>query len=474
MKNRKRFFYFLSVLTLALVWEITARLVNQVLVLPPLSQVLVKVFEYLTEKKFRVYAAFTFGRVLVSFSVTFVLGLILGTFSGLSENFRSFIKFPLALIRSTPVVAFIMILLFWFPSSLIPSVSAILMTLPVLTDGVSDAVRNTDKRLLEMAQVFHLPFRTKLSGIYLPCVRPYAGGSLHTVYSLTWKVVAAGELLSLPRNALGTMIQDNRIIMNSQSVYALILLLTGLGLISEFVLFKGFGYLGVSLARLRQARAVPFAVPAHAFKPSVAASRPAQATDAINVKNLSFSYGEKEIFSDLTLKIDGGKITALTAPTGTGKTTLLKILSGIIPSSDYTGEICCPETSFIFQDERLVPELSVLKNIALPLYAAYPKKEALSRAYSFLQKVGLEEKAFCKAGTLSGGEKQKVQAARAFAYDAPVILMDEGTSSLDSESKAELWNTIKSLLSENPRTLLFVTHSKEEAETYAESIIRLP
>ena len=464
----------LSVLLVSLVWEISARLLNQPLVLPPLSKVVGKLMEFLSEKNFRLSAVVTFGRILSSFLVSVFLGLILGTLSGLSENFRSFIRFPLALIRSTPVVAFIMILLFWFPSEIIPSVSAILMTLPVLTDGVSDAVRNTDKRLLEMARVFRLSFLTKLSGVYIPSVCPYIGGSLHTVYSLTWKVVAAGELLSLPRNALGTMIQDNRIIMNSQAVYALILLLTGLGLISEFVLFKGFGYLGVSLARLRQARAVPFAVPANAFKPSVAASRPAQATDAISVENLSFAYGKKQIFSDLTLKVEGGKITALTAPTGTGKTTLLKILSGIIPSSEYTGKVYCPETSFIFQDQRLVPELSVLKNIALPLYTAYSKEDALRRAYSFLEKTGLEEKAFCKAGTLSGGEKQKVQAARAFAYDAPLILMDEGTSSLDAESKAELWSTIKSLLSENPRTLLFVSHDKEEAEKYAESIIRLP
>ena len=88
-----------------------------------------------------------------------------------------------------------------------------------------------------------------------------------------------------------------------------------------------------------------------------------------------------------------------------------------------------------------------------------------------MQKVGLEDKAFEKAAFLSGGEKQKVQAARAFAFPAPVILMDEGTNSLDQISKKELWNTIRNLLSEKSRTLIFVTHDPEEAKTYADKII---
>ena len=85
--------------------------------------------------------------------------------------------------------------------------------------------------------------------------------------------------------------------------------------------------------------------------------------------------------------------------------------------------------------------------------------------------VGLLQKENLPAGLLSGGEKQKLQAARAFSYQAPVILMDEGTSSLDEKSRSELWKTIENLLAENKRTLLFVTHIKEEALAHSSSII---
>ncbi|MCQ2573670.1 MAG: ATP-binding cassette domain-containing protein [Treponema sp.] len=480
MKNLKpKFFFTLSVLLFAAAWEITAKIISSPLVLPNLEDIFFRLLKLSSEKKFWLSVLVTFSRVLLSFFLTVILGTLLGFASGLSENIRAFLIFPFALIRSTPVVALIMVMLFWFPSESLPVICGILMALPVMSDAVSKAVQNTDKNILEMAQIFKLKLPVRIKGIYIPYVKTYFGGACRTVFSLSWKVIAAGEILSLPRYALGTLIQDNRILLEPASVFALVFVLTLLCVISEKFIFKFFHFLGVTLGRLRRPRVVPSAVPASASIPESDAafgnaSRAAPATDAILVTDLCFSYGEKNIFTNLSLEIEGGKITALSAPTGTGKSTLLKILSGLIPSNEYKGTITCPEISFIFQDDRLVPEISVLENIALPLFKTMSKKGAYKKAYEYLQKVGLEEKAFSKTENLSGGEKQKVQAARAFAFDAPVILMDEGTNSLDQVSKKELWETIKNLLSENDRTLIFVTHDAEEAKTYADKIISLP
>ncbi|MCQ2584086.1 MAG: ATP-binding cassette domain-containing protein [Treponema sp.] len=477
MKNLKpHFFFILSILLFIAAWEITAKIISSPLVLPTLEDIFVRLLKLSSEKKFWLSVLITFSRVLLSFFLTVILGTIIGFASGLSENVRAFLIFPFALIRSTPVVALIMVMLFWFPSERLPLICGILMALPVMSDTVSKAVQSTEKNILEMAQVFKLKLSSRISGIYVPYVKPYFGGACRTVFSLSWKVVAAGEILSLPRLALGTLIQDNRILLEPASVFALVFVLTFLCVISEKILFKIFIFMGVTLGRLCRPRVVPSAVPASASIPESDAafgnaSRAAPATDAVRITNLSFSYGEKNLFTNFSQDFSSGKITALTAPTGSGKTTLLKILSGLIPASDYQGQIECPDVSFIFQDDRLVPELSVLKNVALPLFSTYSRKTAYSIAYRFLQKVGLEDKAFEKAAVLSGGEKQKVQAARAFAFPAPVLLMDEGTSSLDEKSKAELWENITELLQESPRTLIFVTHDQAEAKRYGSNML---
>ncbi|MCQ2577218.1 MAG: ATP-binding cassette domain-containing protein [Treponema sp.] len=466
---RNKLIALFSVILFAALWEILALALNSPLVLPSIEVVAGRFFHLAGTKTFWRSLGFTFLRVLAAFFITFILGLLLGFASGLSEKVRVFLVFPLSLIRGTPVVALIMVMLFWFNSRSLPVICAVLMNLPVMTDGVSKAVRNTDKKLLEMARIFDISFWRKITHIYLPETRPYIEGAARTVFSQGWKVVAAGEILALPRNAIGTLIQDNRLILESPSVFALTLCLCVLCIVSEKLFFKAFSMCLVVARKLHKSSdGTDFVKIENDF--------PQQQSD-ITVENLSFSYGATNetpgqlVFKDLSLRLSGGAITALFAPTGRGKTTLLKILSGLISSDSYQGKVVCPKVSFIFQDQRLVSNLSVLENAALPLYRQFGKKEALKKGKKFLSMVGLLEKEKLPAAVLSGGEKQKLQAARAFAYNTPVILMDEGTSSLDEKSRSELWETIETLMAKNPRTLVFVTHNNDEALAHSSQII---
>ncbi|MCQ2597635.1 MAG: ATP-binding cassette domain-containing protein [Treponema sp.] len=481
---KKNLIFLLSVLIFGLAWEIAAKIVDSPLVLPPLEAVFRRLCRLAGTRLFWTSLLATACRVLAAFVVTVLLGLLLGFACGLNEKIRFFLSFPLSLVKATPVVALIMVVLFWFPTKTLPVICAVLMTLPVMTDSVSKAVQNTDKKLLEMAAVFDFSLKTRLSSVYFPSVKPYAAGAARTVFAQGWKVVAAGEILALPRNAFGTLIQDNRILLEPDAVFALVLTLTLICVLSEKVLFKLFEYMGVSLARFQRARAGSFAAPASASEPSVfsvpSAPQTAPAPDAaVKIENLSFTYKgsspeeNREIFKDFSLELESGKISAISGPSGRGKTTLLNIISGIIPRDQYSGTVRSQKASFIFQDSRLIPELSVLKNTALPLFSKMTKKEAYRTAFRYLSKVGLEDRAFSPASELSGGQKQKVQAARAFAFQTPLVLMDEGTNSLDEDARENLWASIKELLSENPRTLVFVTHNKAEAEKYADSIIGL-
>ena len=200
-KLRNNLIIVLSIFIVFGCWEIFSYVSDSPLVFPHLKTVIKEFSRLVVEKQFWISLSSSVLRVLEAFILTLFLGTILGLASGFWNCVKSFLFFPLSIIRTTPVVAVIMIMLFWFDSKTLPVICAVLMGLPLMTDSVCKAVRQTDKKLLEMAYVFKLSSFTKLSCVYIPCIKPYFVGAAHTVFSQGWKVVAAGEILALPRNA---------------------------------------------------------------------------------------------------------------------------------------------------------------------------------------------------------------------------------------------------------------------------------
>jgi len=192
----------------------------------------------------------------------------------------------------------------------------------------------------------------------------------------------------------------------------------------------------------------------------------------IVIENLFFSYSEKTIFDGLNAVFDelDGPLVIL-GPSGSGKTTLLKLLGGLLkPSSgkiNYLGENgtekSTPVSAFMFQEPRLLPWLTVLENISIPLEKAFGKEKAKERARDFLSLVSLEEKEKVLPAELSGGQAQRISMARAFAWSAPVLLMDEPFQSLDIPLRKSLMDLTLSLLEKEKRFLVMVTHDPREA-----------
>lgn len=177
--------------------------------------------------------------------------------------------------------------------------------------------------------------------------------------------------------------------------------------------------------------------------------------NGILFKNFSKKYGDTVVYENFGLALETGKITCLLGASGCGKTTILNAMAGLI---GYGGEICnVPERiSYIFQEERLLPNLTVRQNIEYVL-----GKKADTR--EILRLVELTEKADCYPGELSGGQAQRASIARAFAYPSELLLMDEPFSSLDTALKIRLTEVFFRLWKRDGRTVVFVTHDVEEA-----------
>ena len=200
----------------------------------------------------------------------------------------------------------------------------------------------------------------------------------------------------------------------------------------------------------------------------------------ISVRNLSFAYSARPLFDNFSAELDGGeRPLVILGPSGSGKTTLLKLLGGLLKPN--AGEICfapretpegktentsdtaLPKTAFMFQEPRLLPWLSVLENISLPLEKDLGREEAQARARHFLSLVSLEDKDAAYPRELSGGQAQRVSMARAFAWPAPALFMDEPFQSLDIPLRILLMDLTLSLLEKDKRLLIMVTHDPREA-----------
>ena len=203
----------------------------------------------------------------------------------------------------------------------------------------------------------------------------------------------------------------------------------------------------------------------------------------IHAKNIHKYYGEVEVLKGLDLHIKKGEIVAIVGPSGAGKTTLLQILGTLdkpIKEKDFSlsiNDISLKNLSdkelshfrnnhigFIFQFHQLLPEFTALENVCIPAYIGKrSKKEAETRAKELLNFLGLSHRMGHKPNELSGGEQQRVAVARALINNPSVILADEPTGNLDSESAKNLHELFFKLRDEFGQTFVLVTHNEELA-----------
>ncbi|KOA18712.1 bicarbonate transport ATP-binding protein CmpD [Clostridium homopropionicum DSM 5847] len=193
----------------------------------------------------------------------------------------------------------------------------------------------------------------------------------------------------------------------------------------------------------------------------------------VQIKNLYKAYGTHVVFDNLNLNFIKNKITVLLGPSGCGKTTLLNIISGI--ERKYGGEVILRDSSisYIFQEDRLIPNLTAFENVAFVLKSTMSKEETEKTVNTYLSLVKLMDYKDMFPEKLSGGMKRRVAIARAFAYKSRLLLMDEPFKGLDQKLKNEIIEEFLKIHNEDKRTIILVTHDIKEAEALGDEIYTL-
>ena len=211
-----------------------------------------------------------------------------------------------------------------------------------------------------------------------------------------------------------------------------------------------------------------------------------ETTPMIHLENIVKRFyenqeNELEILHGINLDIHEGEFVSIVGESGSGKTTLMNIIGildrptegnyildglSIADARDRElSHIRNEKIGFVFQTYNLISRTTALKNVELPmLYAGVPRKERRERAEHFLEMMGMADRMTHKPDELSGGQKQRVAIARALSNNPSIILADEPTGALDSETGRNIMDIFHQLNRDHGKTIVLITHSKELAE----------
>lgn len=163
---------------------------------------------------------FTFIRIFAGLLIANVLGVIFAAISYVSTPFRELISVPVAVIKSTPVASFIILVLIWIPSRNLSVFISFLMAFPVIYTNILQGLTEMDGKMLQMAHVFKIPFKRRLRFIYVPEVIPYYRAAANLSNGLSFKAGIAAEIIGLPRGSIGERLYEAKIYLNTPELFA--------------------------------------------------------------------------------------------------------------------------------------------------------------------------------------------------------------------------------------------------------------
>lgn len=225
--NRVRICKIISPFFFLIVWYAVSAIIAAPLILPFPHQVIKRLFELAVTSVFWKAFAFTFLRGILSFLLSLICGFFLGLIASDSKAFSAFIDFPLELIRATPVIALILPALFWFTSGVVPVFVSVLMCLPIIITASKKGFDKTPEHCEKLYKAASRGFTGFKAFWYirLPSAAPSLISGAQSAFGLSWKVVAAGEVLSIPRHAAGSLMQQAQVHLETADVLAITLVL---------------------------------------------------------------------------------------------------------------------------------------------------------------------------------------------------------------------------------------------------------
>ncbi len=423
------------------VWQIIYIMVGMDVIIPSPLGVAKRIWELLFTSDFWVITASSVGRILLGYLCGIALGLLLAGITYASGLMYDLMKPVISIARATPVASMTVIIIVWVTNQAVPLFIVGLMVFPIIWGNTYEGIKNTDKKLLQMAESFSVGFFSKLLYIYVPSVYPYFIAGASTALGLAWKSGVAAEILGSTQGSVGQQLNTAKVTLDSEGKFAWTVVVIVLSIIFERAFVK-----------LLSHTSLRFSVKGKASKGTEGKAR----NGYIKAEGVYKSYGDTQVLKNVTAQVNAGEVVALRGVSGAGKTTLLMILSGLM-KADKGKVNTVGGVNFLFQENRLLPWLTVKENIL------FVNRSADIR--TLLRLVALEETEDMYPEELSGGMKRRLAIARTLAGEGGTVFLDEPFTGLDEDLRAEVSQRVFDKLRNH--AVILVTHDSAEAQRFA-------
>lgn len=210
----------IAVIALLLVWQLAAVLLNEALLLASPIEVIQKLFTLILEPEFISTVLYSFIRIAGGFVIAFFLGILLAVLAGKHEWVEIILAPIMLTVKSVPVASFIILALVWLTSGQLSVFISFLMVLPVIYNNVLAGIKAIDKKMIEMAEVYDVPWKKRFKYIWMPSLKTYVISGATIALGLAWKAGIAAEVIGIPSGSIGERLYDAKLYLDTAELFA--------------------------------------------------------------------------------------------------------------------------------------------------------------------------------------------------------------------------------------------------------------
>lgn len=456
-----------AIIVAILLWQLLAMKLDQKLLLATPVDVAKTLGVLVKSQEFYSAIAYSMGRILLGLLIGAAVGIACALLAG-RWHFMEVLFWPyFSAMKATPVASIVILCLVWLSGRRLSVFIVFLVVTPVIYTNILAGIKNLDLKMKDMARVFGINGLHRLLYVYLPELKTYIVAAFTLSTGMAFKAEIAAEVIGTPQGSVGKMLYNAKVYLETPELFAWTLVIIVLSVVVEQVILGLVKWMFAGLQRHVVGGKICKENSCNGHRNEIKGDGVDAIGVAIDLSNVCFSYNkgvDEELINDLNLHIHAGDRVCIMAPSGTGKTTLLNLItgglkpdSGIVSFEVDTGDGV--NISMVFQEDRLCSEYTAAYNIELGLRRGCRKTDLIQ---SHLEQLGMGESIFADVKELSGGMKRRVAIVRAVMSPSRVLILDEPFASLDEELKDRTAEYIIENL--NGRTLVVVSHDEKDAE----------
>lgn len=452
-----------AVILWLVIWEIGALLLNKEVFLVSPVRTVMRLGQLAVTAGFWFPVVGSLMRIVSGYILALAAALVLSRIAFIRPGVRSLLAPLIAAIKAVPVASFVILALICFSSKYLAVFLAFLIVTPLVYANALAGYDSQSIELAEMADVFRINKWRKFRYIEIPQIQSHVMSAAKTGIGMAWKAGIAAEVIGTPDASIGQKLYQAKVYLETPDLLAwtaVVIILSvateGLFIFMLGKLFKGLKSVPSNRGVTKRHVQVTDRQSVVDRQQSIADRQSAAGSSDITFDRVTKSFGGTRVLKKYSRTFSAGKTSVIMAPSGSGKTTILRMIAGL--EKPDSGSVGAPDrVAMVFQEDRLLDYLTAYGNIKV----AVPNASA-DDIRNHLTEMGIPEEELDKpVGCWSGGMKRRAALLRALTADG-VLLLDEPFKGLDQEAKDMTIRVTGAMA--NKRTLILVTHDKDEEE----------